>query len=342
MSNHRFSFASLLVVCLFASACSEATPAPAPDSAVPVPIDPTGRYAVTSSFSLASPPAAAADMLGELVAATDGPDDPSRYLIDLMIERLPPGTTKAYAAALAPYVAAYVNQRIATVAPAFVDGARGLANGLSRIATRFGTTEMFDIASDGPRVEGDDYVAESHTLTRTITGVRFELHAGRDVADVRFAPLGLPDLTASSVVMIDGDRLTIVRHATALPYTRMLRLGFDFAVIPDVVPAAHDLAQALAALVDCDQLGAAVAEYMGVGSPSFYATACTLGLTALASRIYARIDAIDAASLPLEVAGEAIAVDVTGDGPMEAIAHGTWTGNFAGIAVASSFEGTRP
>src|SRR5262249_46791558 len=154
---------------------------PAPDSAVAVPIDPTGRYAVTSSYALASPPAAATDVLGELVAATDGADDPSRYLIDLMIERLPPGTTKAYAAALAPYVAAYVNQRLAMVAPQFVDGARGLANGLSRIATRFGTSETFAIASDGPRVEADDYVVESHTLVRTITGVRFDLHAGRDV-----------------------------------------------------------------------------------------------------------------------------------------------------------------
>ncbi|HEX5058137.1 MAG TPA: hypothetical protein VFV99_02200 [Kofleriaceae bacterium] len=323
------------------SACADATPAPAPDSAVPVPIDPTGRYAVTSSFALSSPPAAAADVLGELLAATDGPDDPSRYLIDLMIERLPPGTTKAYAAALAPYVAAYVNQRLAMVAPHFVDGARALSTGLARIATRFGTTETFDIASDGPRVEGDDYVAESHTLTRTITGVRFDLHGGRDVADVRFAPLGLPDITTGSVAMIDGDRLTIVLHATSLPYTRMLRLGIDFAVIPDVVPAAHDLAQALAVLVDCDQLGAAVAEYMGIGSTSFYATACTLGLTALASRIYARIDAIDAASLSLEVAGDAVAVDKTGDGPMDAFMHGTWTGSFASMAVTSSFEGTR-
>lgn len=341
MSNHRLSSISFLLVALLASACSDATPAPAPDGAVAVPIDPTGRYAVTSSVSLASAPSAAADLLGELIAATDGPDDPSRYLIDLMIERLPLGTTKSYAAALAPYIAAYVNQRLAMVAPNFVDGARALSTGLARIATRFGTSETFDIASDGPRVEGDDYVAESHTVVRTITGVRFDLHAGRDVADVRFAPLGLPDITAHTVAMIDDDRLTIVRHATALPYTRMLRLGLDFAVIPDVVPAAHDLAQALASLVDCDQLGVEVADYVGLGSASFYATACTLGLTALASRIYERIDAIDAASVPLEVSGEAIAVDKTGDGPMDAIASGTWTGSFAGMSVTSSFEGTR-
>jgi hypothetical protein len=322
MLNH-LTFASLLSCCFVA--CSEA---PSIDPPNEVPIDPSGHYIITSSYALSATPPAASGMLAELVAATDGPDDPSRYLIDLMIDRINDGATRTYLTALAPYLAAYVNDHLAEVAPRFADGARDLASGLSRIALRFGTAETFAI--DGA------------SLRRTITGFRFDLHAGRDVAEVRFAPLGLPDLTAASQVAINRETLTIDRHAVALPYTQLLRLGFDLAVIPDVVPDAHDLAQALAELVDCDAFGTSVATWLDFGSPSVYATACRLGLSALATRIYDQIATIDAASLTLELAGTAWAIDDDGDGPMDVIEMGTWIGNFAGIAVTSSFEGSRP
>jgi len=349
MTNHRLAYSSLLSICFATCACLVACADEAPTDPIDppheVPIDPSGHFAATSSFALAAPPAVAADVLAELIAATDGPDDPSRYLIDLVIAKLPEGPTRTYAAALAPYVAAYLNQRIATVAPHFVDGARALSVGLARIAQRFGTTETFDLVADAAfdgaasAIPSDGRVG---SLRRTIIGFRFDLHAGRDVADVRFAPLGLADLSAKTRMTIDGNTLTFDRHSVALPYTKLLRLGFDFAVVPDVVPGAHDLAQALDELVDCTALGAAVSEWMELGSPTFYATACNLGLSALATRIYDRIDAIDPSSLPLAVGGTAWAVDETGDGPMDAITLGAWTGSFAGIAVTSSFQGSRP
>jgi hypothetical protein len=337
----------------FASGCADGTGSSPPDAAPPVPIDPTGRFAVTSSYALAATPPVAADVLGELVAATDGPDDPSRFLIDRMIERLPDGSTKTYAAAIAPYVAAYVNQRVASVAPHFVDGSRALSAGMTRVAQRFGTTELIDIGDAGPTVEisgsqgagsqagGHVHVTTSRYLARTIVGLRFDLHAGRDVADVRFAPLGLPDIERKTLVTLDGDRLAVVGHTTPLPYTTLLRLGLDFAVIPEVVPGAHDLAQALVTLVDCDQLGAIVSDYVGLGSPTFYAAGCHVALTSLAARIYDRIAAIDAAVLPLELVGAARAVDTDGDGPMDAISAGTWTGDLAGTAATGNFEGSR-
>jgi hypothetical protein len=370
MSNHRFAFISSftsssplrsllaalvmsLALVAASGACSDDPPPFAPDGSVAaLPIDPAGRYQVTSTFSLASPPPAALEALAELTAMSDGADDPSRYLIDLMIARLPDGTVKTYASAIAPYVASYVNQRISQVAPRFVDGSRAMASGLMRIAQHFGTTETFDIASDGPRVEADDHVAEGKWLARTIVGLRFDLHGGRDVADVRFGPLGLPDIATRSVVMLDGtmlggavahapDALSITKHTVALPYARMVRLGFDFAVIPDVVPGAHDLGQALVALVDCDRLAAAVAECVGLGSPSFYATACSAGLGAVATKLYARLDTIEGAALPLELAGQARAVDTNRDGAMDAVSAGTWSGAFATVGVTGGFEGAR-
>lgn len=325
MSLHRFA-SSCLVVVAFVCACA-GDPTFTPTDPVDVPIDPAGRYAVTSTFSLTAPPAVAADVLAELTAATNGPDDPSRFLIDRMIERLPEGNAKTYAVAVAPYVAAYVNQRIATIAPTFVEGSRALSTGLLRIAQRFGTSETFDVADDG-------------TLRRTIVGLRFDRHFARDTAEVRLASRGLADVATMSRVAVDGDRLTIERHAAALPYTALLRLGLDEAVIPDVVPGAHDLAQALVALVDCGQLGTAVAEYLELGSPSFYAAACSVGLTALAARIYERIDAIEPALLTIELGGEARAVDAKRGGALDAFAGGVWTGALAGISVVGNFEGS--
>ncbi|HEY5928585.1 MAG TPA: hypothetical protein VIV11_43165 [Kofleriaceae bacterium] len=346
MTNLRLASTSLLFISVIVAACTD-DPATQPPIDPPrdIPIDPSGHYAVTSSFALASVPAPATEVLAELAAATDGSDDPSRYLIDLMIAKLPEGPTRTYATVVAPYVAAYLNLRIATVAPKFMDGARALSNGLTRIAQRFGTSETFAIEADAA-FDADEIASLSSdgrvgSLRRAIVGFRFDLHAGRDVAEVGFAPLGMPDLTGDTRVVLDGETLVFDRHTIALPYTRLLRLGFDFAVIPDVVPGAHDLAKALAELVDCDQLGVVVSDWIGLGSPSFYATGCKLGLTALASRIYDRIAAIDAAALPLDAGGEAWAVDVNGDGPMDSITRGTWTGDFAGIAITSSFEGSR-
>jgi len=373
MSPHRpvlaFAFASVALATTIAATtgCGPTdTVEPALDAAPPAPVDPTGRYELASTFSLAAPPAAATGVLDDLLAATDGPDDPSRYLIDLMIERLPEGRTRTYAASLAPYVAAYVNERLDEVAPGYVPGARALSAGLARIAHRFGTVEELVIDGNddaaGTLAEASSGVRR-RTAWRTIVGLRFAPGSASgapgpapaaDAVEVRFAALGLPDTAATTQIVLAADArgataslapgttFAIDPHAIALPYTALLRVGLDHAVIPRVVPGAHDLADALATLVDCDHLGALVSEWVGLGSPSFYARGCTLGLTALAARIYARIDGIDAVSVALELGGSVRAADTDRDGLLDELADGVWTGAFAGSPVTGGFAGTRP
>jgi hypothetical protein len=343
------------IVLVLATACSAAAPEqPAQDAAPARPLEPAGTYELVSTYSLAAPPDAAASVLDELLAATDGPDDPSRYLIDLMIAKLPEGRARTYATALAPYVAAYVNDRLAEVAPRFSAGVRALSVGLSRIAHRFGTLDelAIDASSDtaGTMAEATSG-ASRRAAWRTVTGLRFDLVQEPDASsgaeapstsvDVHFAPLGMPDTAAATQVVHVGRSLLIDRHAIALPYTALLRLGFDFAVVPSVVAGTHDLARALGVLVDCDQLGALVADWVGIGSPSFYAGGCTLGLTALAARVYARIDAIDATSVALELAGTVHAADANEDAQLDTLSAGTWTGAFAGSLVTGHFAGER-
>lgn len=306
------SMRTLACLVLFVAACASASSAPSPDAAV-LPLDPSGRFEVRSTLMLSAPPPMAAMALADLAATTDGLDDPSRYVIDLVIARLPDGHIKTIASVLAPYVAVYVNERLDRVAPRFVDGVRALAAGLDRISRRFVLTE-------------DVTLTPGH-VQRRITGVEL------DGVQLAFGPL-----ETSAIASLDGGHLVIAAHAVRIPYGGMLRTGFDRAVIPRVVPGATDLAHALRELVDCATLGALVAERVGLGSPELYADACVLGLAVAAANLYARFPTREAT---LALSGVGHAADHTGDSTIDVIEAGTWTGALDGVPLASgTFEGT--
>ncbi len=321
MPNHRLAGFSVLLLSFVA--CSDSEVDSAPDAAaVPVPIDPAGSFALRSSIALAALPTAMTQVLGDLTAATDGPDDPSRYLIDLVIDRLPDGQIKTFATSLAPYVASYVTLRIASAAPCFSPGVRMLVDGLARTAQRIATIEHIEIDRAG-------------RMERTIEGLRF------DTVDVHLADVGLPDVTVSTNVHVAGEGIVIGAHSAAIAYGELVRLGFDRAVVPSVVTAARDLAGALNGLVDCSKLGELIAEAIGIGSASLYGGACTVGLTTAAAEIYAQLPALGAPPLTLTVAGTARAIDHEGDGRMDAFEDGRWIGTFDGVTVgAAVFDGT--
>jgi len=294
------------LVVLFVVACGTDHRSAADARLSSVPHDPGGHFLVSSALDLRVPPSAET-IVGKLVAMTDGPDDPSRYLVDRMIAALPDGTIKTIATGFAPLVAAYLNEKLADVAPQFASGIATLTRDLQRIATHVVTLETFAIDPSGRAV-------------RTITGVRFELGAAVD-AD-------LPTSTASSTVMLDrAGHLAFAAHGVRLPYGAILRRGLDRAAIPSVVPSTNDLATALAALVDCTKLGDLAAQKIALGSPTLYRAACKTAMLAVANEVYTQLDAVDATPLELDVSGAAVGVDLDGNGTMDAIASGTWTGS---------------
>ena len=329
------SLASLVAVIspglALTAGCGPSTPAPDAAPISTIPTSPAGRFAITSTFDVAVP-AAADPVIDALTAATDGPDDPTRYLLDRMIQTLPEGTVKTIASQAAPFVAAYLNGRLGEVAPGFVAGIDTMAGGLSRIAGRFSTTETLVIDGDGAAI-------------RTITGVRFDVTAAP--VTVGFAEVGLADITVGTHVALDGaGRLAIGDHACSLPYGAVLRIGLDHAVIPVVEPTVRDLSSALGLLVDCSRLGMLVADRIGLGSSALYGTACRTAMTAVAGELYARLAAIDDTPLALELTGTADGVDLDGDGTMDELRAGMWSGSLhSGSArepiAAARFAGTR-
>lgn len=333
-SSLRAPFASSLALTLALIASCGSPPSVAPDAAPPpstIPSSPAGVFALASRLDV-QVPAPAAAVLATLTAATDGPDDPARYLVDRMIATLPDGPVKMLAERVAPYVAAYLNARLVDIAPRFVAGIDAMATGLSRLATHLGTIETLRIDAGG-------------NALRTITGLRFEL--GVAPVSVSFADSGLPDIAVGLRVTLDATgHIKLAQHAHRLPYGALLQLGLDRAVVVGVEPTARDLASALGKLVDCERIGGLVAERVGLGSVSLYAVACRAGMTAIASEIEAQIAAIDDSELGLDVTGTAIGVDGDGDGTMDELRSGSWSGALYSAAArapiaAASFTGRK-
>jgi hypothetical protein len=304
-----------------------------PPDAAPIstiPTSPAGSFAVTSTLDFAPPPATAR-LLQLLASATDGPDDPARFLLDGMIAALPEGTVRDLARAAAPYLAAYLRGQLDTIAPQLAPGLAAIIDRMARIAGHVGTTETLQIDAQGNAV-------------RTITGVRFDV--GAAPVTVSFADGGLPDLAISLRATLDAaGRVQLAQHAHRWPYGAMLRLGLDRAVVTSVAPTAHDLTSALTALVDCGRLAGLIADALGDalgGSPAPYRIACQAGMIAIASEVYDEIAAIDDAVLDLEVAGTAEGVDRDGDGTMDELRSGSWTGTLSAPApLASPQESVR-
>ncbi len=311
-----------IMFAVLATACGQSAAIPDASS---VPRSPQGAFAVRGQLDLVSIPPPAQAILDELLDATDGPDDPARYLVDRLLAGLPDGTWKTIAEDAVAIVVPYVADRIDAIAPRFATGIRALAQGLGAAARQVGTAETLAIAIDG-------------TTTRTISG----LQLGTATIDLDAEGLG-DAIAVTRTDLAPTGQLTIESHRVLLPYGRILRLGLDRGVIPNVDLDATDLSGALRDLVDCAQLGAIVAAHVP-GSASLYEAACDAGLSALANDVYDRFTAIDAAPFELDVTGSATAIDLDGDGTMDLISAGSWIGTtgYAGVSGqlgAATFDG---
>jgi hypothetical protein len=319
-----------LFIILFAACGPSAaviSDAPPPDAST-VPRSPAGSFAITGVLDLQVLPAPADALVAELADATDGPDDPARFLCDRLVAELP-SSWQAIAAGVADdLVAPYLETELDQVAPDFATGIRAIAAGLGDLAHHASTIETFVIEPSG-------------AATRTITGIQYSQ------TSIDFATEGMADAIATTSATLDtfGD-LAIGSHHVDLPYGRLLRLGFDRQVIPNVDFSASDLETALSDLVDCKQLGELFADKLGIGTVTMYVSACDAGMAALAADVYDRLAAIDTSPFELAMTGSALGVDVDHDGTMDQIDSGLWTGTSsydgAGVPLAdATFSGTK-
>jgi hypothetical protein len=283
------------------------------------PLDATGKYAMHSTFDLATNmPGTAGTVVNTIIAATDDGDDPTRWLVDQIIAQLPDGTIKSALNLGKSFVVGYLNQRLLNLAPDFVSTMVLVGHDFGDIAKHFGLNETLELTQS----------ATGYTAVHSITGAHFKL--GNQEGDYLLANYHVPNVVVNNVaVTMDATgQLTIAGHNVSLAYGKLLRLGLDAAIIPLIDSSAHSLNDLLAHKVDCTAVGNAIGDAIGFGASAFR-TACTLGLTAGANFIYAKVDAIDGNALSFGLNGTARAQDKNNDRTIDAIQTGAWAGTLS-------------
>jgi len=300
------------------------------------PLDATGTYAMHSTFDLATNmPGTAGTVVNTIIAATDDSDDPTRWVVDQILAQLPDGTVKSALNLGKSFVVGYLNQRVLDLAPDFVSTMVLVGHDFGDLAKHVGLNETLTLTPSGT----------GYTAVHTITGAHWKL--GNQEGDYALATYHLPNVVVSNVaVTMDATgQLTIDAHKVSLAYGKLLRLGLDAAIIPLIDPSAHNLNELIAHKIDCTAVGNAIGDAIGFGASTFR-TACTLGITAGANFIYAKIDAIDGTALAFGLSGTARAQDTNNDRTIDAISTGSWTGTLSYGATptplaASTFSGVR-
>lgn len=304
------------------------------DDDAPVPLTAEGTYDIASKFDIATNiPGTAGTVINAIIDATDGPDDPTAWILDQLVAQLPDGAAKNTLQGAIPYVAGYLNDRLLEVAPGFVITIRDLGNKFGQLARNFGTLETLEIGANG-------------LATKKVTGVHFVV----DELELAFAfkDYGVTDVTVPNVA-VDLDktgRLSIGEHRVPLAYGKVLRIALDEMLIPLINPSAVTLEDVLKGVVNCKSVGIYVYEAIEIGSASTFEQACLTGLKAASNAIYMQIGKIDAVALEFDLTGVAKGVDKDRDGKLDKIQTGTWTGTVSyagnGAPLASgTFIGSR-
>jgi hypothetical protein len=288
-------------------------------------VTPEGRYEVESEFDLATNlPGTVGDVVNGFIDATDGPDDPGRYLCDLAADQISSGTLSDLVHGACALAGGYINDRLLEIAPDFVDTLLQLGNDFGQIARNFGLRSELEVSAAGA----------AYTSRHTVNAVNFRVDGVDNI--FAFASYGMGDVSVSNVgVTYDAGALGIASHELSLSYGSILRIGLDELLIPMIDPSADGLADLFHNQVDCYEVGVAIYEAIGFGSISTFESACDSGLTAAADLAYDQIANLDNSALLLGVTGQARATDTNADKKVDEITRGEWSGTSA-IAGASA------
>jgi len=326
----NLSLALVLAVASAAAGCSgshtgddtmvgdDTDPPPPGDDDVdpPPPVSPEGRYQLQSEYDMAAGlPGTVGTIVNGFIDATDGPDDPGRYLCDLAADQLG-GTWGDIAHGACSLAGGYINDRLLEIAPDFVSTLVQLGNDFGQIARNFGLQSELTVTAAGT----------AFTSTHVTTGVNFRLDGTDHI--YAFTAYGMQNITVPGVGITweTTGRMTIAQHEIPLSYGSVLRIGMDELLVPMLDPTADNLNELFHHQVDCDAVGQAIYDAIGFGSVSTFSAACDSGLDAAANLAYSQLAGLDSSAVKYQIAGECAATDTNADYKVDTIAHGAWTG----------------
>lgn len=316
----------------------EPTPDPNPEPEPPArTLQATGSYRLHTGFDLAaSMPGNQGTFVGNLISATDDPDDPMSWVLDQMLATMDPGTLKSILQGAKPFVAGFLNEQLIALAPNLVGTIDEIGDRMADLTHNFGLHEKLVVTTSDGKLVGN----------LTVDGLRFQIDGVETVAF--FADHDTDNVYVDNVgVTLENEqRLLISEHALSLPYGTIVQIGLDAAVIPAIDPTATDLADLLDNVVDCAAVGVQVADAIDVGSPAFWESVCHAGLDQAAGFVYGQIADADA-PLDLVRSGASRVIDANDDYKVDQLAGGTWTGTLTyeaetkPLAQPAAYTGTR-
>lgn len=307
----------------------------------PRPLDASGTYEMRSTFDIATnAPGKVGEVTNAFIDMTDGATDPADWLLDQVIANTS-GTFKNLLVQAKPFVAGYLNDKLLEIAPDFVVTVIQVGNDFGQMARNFGLNETLEVGKN----------VDAYNATVTAIGIHFKVDNVE--SDIMFADHSIANVKAADVAFsLDATgKLEIGEHKLPLAYGKLLRLGLDEVIIPAINPNATNLQTLLADLVNCTAVGKAINDALASqfgygGGASLWTSACNGGLAYGASKLYEKIDSIDASALEFGLTGVAKAVDSNNDRMVDRIQTGKWSGtlSYGGTPAplaAATFTGTR-
>lgn len=281
-----------------------------------VPLDPTGAYRVESRFELPNgPPPADLTGLDILADAVDDPFDPATWLLDAIESNLgaPFGGLLAVARA-GGVVDSEMNDILAADSPAFASRMYAANHRVREIASTLGLASELRV---------DDAAATRYRADHALSGWIYWLDGVRYLYSEDQLDLSLGVTEPVDVLIEKSRKIALNRHAFEIPYGDALWFGIENVVVPSVDPYATTLSAMMTRSVDCDAVGASLADKIGTGGSTLYQMACTGALLSRAEAIRASLIDTEAT---LIISGDADMIDNDDDRIVDELGDGSWTG----------------
>lgn len=315
-----------------------------------IPTDATlaGTFSLVSKFEITGQFSGSnlADTLNLLEEFSDDPDDPGKFIVDLLVDQIKGQVENDIINQLLDLLKTPNNplyQEANKLLENFpiVDDMKKIAADLSALARRFTiASRMISPAPQNP--------TNPMTVTHRLDTVSWTLD--NNTSTYTFAQLGMSDPQVDNVVLTltNGLDLSISEHTYDLKFGAFLLVGLNSLIIPQIDDQADSFADLMAGWVDCDALGQklddATNNLVGAG---VWKGACQGALTLAGSYLEKQILKIGDDPSSLEIQGRAKLRDTNADGFYDDMSEGLWTGIFrlkdmpAVLGAGNTFTGTR-
>lgn len=281
----------------------------------------TNKFNITGQFT----GSALADVLNLLEDFSDDPEDPGKFIVDLILDEIQSQIDSSIFNQISNLFRSllYTETNKLLKNLTLVQDIKQIAKDLSDLARRF--TIVSRMVSAAPQA-GSAPMTVTHTLDR----IKWTI-GGKTVA-YTFAQLGMADPTVSNLqlTLTNGTNLAVAKHDFDLKFGAFLLVGMNSLIIPKVNSSAKNINDLMKGWVDCAKLGVTMDNATNnLIGPTIWQQGCESGLTMAGSYIEQQILKLGNDQSNLEIQGQCKLTDQDSDTYYDTMEAGVWTGNFS-------------